>query len=49
MIWHWSVNVKKFKKENPEGFRLWRLEQIINYGLGGRELAKERLKNIGDN
>ena len=44
MVWHWSVNVKKFKKENPEGYRLWRLTQLINYGLDGEKLDREEVK-----
>lgn len=44
MIWHWSVDVKKFKKENPEAFRLWRLEYLINYGLRGEKLSKKEIK-----
>jgi len=26
---------KKFKKANPEKYRLWRITQLINYGLDG--------------
>ena len=44
MVWHWSTDVKKFKKENPEGFRLWRLIQLINYGLEGEKLDEEEVK-----
>lgn len=44
MIWHWSVDVKKFKKENPKGYRLWELEQIINFGLGKKKLSKKEVK-----
>jgi len=44
MIWHWSVDVKKFQKENPKAFRLWRLEQLINYGLQGEKLSKKEIK-----
>lgn len=45
MIWHWSTDIKKFKKENPEGFKFWRLEQLINYsGLGKEKLSKKEIK-----
>ena len=44
MLWHWSTDIEKFKKENPEGFRLWRLEQIINYGLGREKISKKEIK-----
>jgi len=44
MLWHWSVDVKKFKKENPEAFRLWRLEYLINYGVQeGEKLSKKEV------
>jgi len=44
MLWHWSVDVKKFKKENPEAFRLWRLEYLINYGVQeGEKLSKKKV------
>lgn len=29
---HWSVDEEKFKKENPEKYRLWRLVFLINDG-----------------
>ena len=34
---NWSVDEKKFKKENPEEYRLWRITQLINYGLDENE------------
>lgn len=37
-MYNWSVDEKKFKKEDPEGYRIWRLEQMINYGLGKEKL-----------
>lgn len=41
---HWSVDKEKFKKEDPEGYRLWRLIQLINYGLDGEKLDREEVK-----
>ena len=38
-MYNWSVDEKKFKKEDPEGYRLWRLVQLINYGLAGEKLV----------
>lgn len=41
---NWSVDEKKFKKENPREYRLWRLTQLINYGLEeGEKLDKKEL------
>jgi len=41
-MYNWSVDEKKFKKEDPEGYRIWKIQQMINYGLGGEKLS-ERL------
>lgn len=32
------------KKDNPEKYKIWRLEQLINYGLGGEKINKKELK-----
>lgn len=41
---NWSVDEKKFKRENPKEYRLWRLTQLINYGLDGEKLDREEVK-----
>ena len=41
-MYNWSIDEKKFKKEDPEGYKMWRLEQLINYGQA-REKISERL------
>ena len=41
---NWSVDEKRFKKESPEKYRLWRLTQLINYGLDGEKLDREEVK-----
>ena len=41
---NWSVDEKAFKKADPQGYRLWRLEQLINYGLDGEKLDEEEVK-----
>ena len=41
---NWSVDEKKFKKESPKKYRLWRLTQLINYGLDGERLNEEEVK-----
>ena len=40
-MYNWSVDEEAFKKADPEGYEIWRLEQMINYGLGGEELNDE--------
>lgn len=41
---HWSVDSKQFKKHSPAQYRIWRLEQMINFGLGEKKLNKTELK-----
>jgi len=43
-MYNWSVDEKKFKEKDPEGYKLWRLEQLINYGLGDEKLDASELK-----
>ncbi len=47
-MYNWSVDEKKFKKENPEGYKIWALEQKINYGLGGEKLDEKTVKKYWD-
>lgn len=39
-MYNWSVDEKQFKKADPEGYKIWRLEQMINYGLGGQKVEE---------
>ena len=43
-MYNWSVDEKKFKKEHPKEYRLWRLAQLINYGLDGEKLDRDEVK-----
>lgn len=43
-MYNWSIDEKKFKKEDPEGYKIWRLEQMINYGLGREKLNEKLVK-----
>ncbi len=43
-MYNWSVDVKKFKKEDPRGYVVWKLEQAINYGLGKDKLNARLVK-----
>ncbi len=40
---NWSTDEKKLKKEHPEKYRLWRLTQLINYGLDGEKLNRQEV------
>ena len=37
-MYNWSVDEKAFKRADPKGYQIWRLEQMINWGLGGEKL-----------
>lgn len=43
-MYNWSTDEKKFEREDSEGYRLWRLKQLINYGLAGEKLSKKEIK-----
>lgn len=41
---NWSVDEEKFKKEDPKGYKIWRIEQMINYGEPGEKLPEKLVK-----
>ncbi len=43
-MYNWSVDTKKFKKENPSEYKIWKISQLINYGLGNEKLNKVEVK-----
>ncbi|TSC78523.1 MAG: Uncharacterized protein G01um101433_188 [Parcubacteria group bacterium Gr01-1014_33] len=43
-MYNWSVDEKKFKKEDPEGYKIWRLEQMINYGKPGEKISERAVR-----
>ena len=45
-MYNWSTDEKKFKKDNPEKYEIWKLSQLINYGLGNEKLNKIRVKKL---
>lgn len=42
-MYNWSINITELKK-NPHEFKIWRLEQLINYGLNGEKLEEKEVK-----
>lgn len=40
---NWSTNTEELKK-NPEKYKIWRLEQLINFGLNAEKINKKDLK-----
>jgi hypothetical protein len=43
-MYNWSVDEEKFKNADPEKYRLWRLAQLINYGLDGEKLDRKEVE-----
>ena len=42
-MYNWSTDTPTLKK-NPEKYKIWRLEQLINFGLGNEKLSIFDLK-----
>jgi len=40
---NWSTDTKKLSK-NQNKFTIWKLEQLINFGLGNEKIKKNELK-----
>lgn len=44
-MYNWSVDEKKkIKKEDPEGYKIWKLEQMINYGQAGEKINEKLVR-----
>ena len=41
---NWNTDEKAFKKNSPKEYALWRLTQLINYGLDGEKLDAREVK-----
>ena len=44
---NWNTNIESLKK-NPEKYAIWRLEQLINFGLDGEKISEQELKKYWD-
>lgn len=42
-MYNWSTNTKELKKDK-EKYAIWKLEQMVNFGLGGEKIKKEEFK-----
>ena len=45
---NWSVDEERMKKADPEAYQIWRLEQLVNFGLDGEKLNAKLLKKYWD-
>jgi len=41
-MYNWSVDTKRLKKDKTS-WEKWQLEQMINFGLGGKKIGKTLL------
>ncbi|MEK7555375.1 MAG: hypothetical protein AAB516_00965 [Patescibacteria group bacterium] len=44
---NWSTDISELRK-NPEKFSIWRLEQLINFGLGEEKIDINELQKYWD-
>ena len=44
-MYNWSVDTSQLAK-NPQQYIRWKLEQLINFGLGKNKINKKQLKKI---
>ena len=42
-MYNWSVDEEKIKND-PERYKIWRLEQLANFGLNGEKISEAELK-----
>jgi hypothetical protein len=46
-MYNWSTDVKKIK-ENKENYAIWKLQQMVNFGLGDKKINLKDLKKYWD-
>ena len=42
-MYNWSVDTTELKKDRKK-YTIWRLEQMVNFGLGGKKIKRKELK-----
>lgn len=42
-MYNWSTNENALKKD-PEAYTIWKLEQLVNFGLNGEKIKATDLK-----
>ncbi len=43
---NWSTDEEELKRQSPEGHRVWRIAQLINYGLDDEKLDSREVKAV---
>ena len=46
-MYNWNTDVTELKKD-PEKYSVWKLEQLINFGLDGERIEKKELIKYWD-
>lgn len=46
-MYNWSTDTKRLQKD-PEKYAVWKLEQMINYGLGNEKINRKDLVKYFD-
>lgn len=46
-MYNWSTDEVQLKKD-PEKYAIWRLEQMVNFGLGGKKIRETDLRKYWD-
>ena len=47
-MYNWSVDEEAMKTADPNGYEIWRLEQLINYGEEGEKIPEKELRKYWD-
>jgi len=42
-MYNWGINTSRLKRK-PSDYQKWKLEQMINFGLGDEKIDKHQLK-----
>ena len=43
IVYNWSVDTKELKKDK-EKYTIWKIEQMVNYGLDGEKIDEKLVK-----
>ena len=46
-MYNWSIDEKQLKTK-PEQYAIWKLEQLINFGLNGEKIVEVDLRQYWD-
>lgn len=42
-MYNWSTDTTELKKDRKR-YAIWRLEQMVNFGLGGKKISRKEIK-----